>query len=187
MQRTHTLNAQLYIGKRIYSELCTLAVLSAASIDRTMAHVLAAGVAGLALMPSSSRSVAIRSRVLPKIAPAPVHLAAFGNRCSERFRQLPHAVRADQQTETLDPAVLQAISSITAAVDQAISSTLAASAQAAQTVQAATDSELRGKVVNAVKKLQTGLLERETEASLPPSEWLTEFMSEWLINLCGCC
>lgn len=136
-----------------------------------MAHMLAAGVAGLALMPSNPRSLALCSRVVPKIAPAPVHLARFGNRCSEKFRQLPHAVRADQQTETLDPAVLQAISSITAAVDQAISNTLAASAEAAKTVQASSDSELRGKVVNAVKKLQTGLLERETEASLTP--WLT--------------
>eukprot|EP00882_Tetradesmus_deserticola_P009171 GHRQ01009673.1.p1 GENE.GHRQ01009673.1~~GHRQ01009673.1.p1 ORF type:complete len:207 (+),score=38.41 GHRQ01009673.1:193-813(+) len=87
------------------------------------------------------------------------------------LRQLPlaeplRAVRADQATESLDAAVVQVISQITGVVDESMAKTLAASAEAAQQVGTTTDSELRSKVVGAVHKLQTGLLERETEVRL---------------------
>lgn len=73
------------------------------------------------------------------------------------------AVRADQQTDVADSALLQTIAQITEKVDEAVANTLAASAEAAKALDASTDSELRGKVVKAVEKLQKGLLERETE------------------------
>lgn len=76
------------------------------------------------------------------------------------------AVRADQQTEASDTAVLQAISQITQQVDASLSSTLAAAAEAARgSTGTSVNTELRKKVVNGVHKLQTGLLERETEVS----------------------
>jgi hypothetical protein len=73
------------------------------------------------------------------------------------------AVRADQQTDTVDSALLQSISQITEQVDGAVAKTLAASAAAAQAQAEPADSELRRKVVRGVEKLQKGLLERETE------------------------
>jgi hypothetical protein len=57
----------------------------------------------------------------------------------------------------------QVISQITGVVDDSMAKTLAASAEAAKQFEATADSELRSKVVSAVHKLQTGLLERETE------------------------
>lgn len=73
------------------------------------------------------------------------------------------AVRADQQTDTVDNALLQTIAQITEKVDEAVASTMAASAEAAKALDVSTSSELRDKVVTAVEKLQKGLLERETE------------------------
>jgi hypothetical protein len=85
------------------------------------------------------------------------------------------AVRADQQTDTVDTALLQTIARITEKVDQAVASTLAASAEAAKALDVSTSSELRDKVVTAVEKLQKGLLERETEVSIAHAP------------ICACC
>jgi hypothetical protein len=76
------------------------------------------------------------------------------------------AVRADQQTDVVDTALLQTIAQITQTVDNAVATTMAASAEAAQSLNLSTNSELRDKVCRAVEKLQQGLLERETEVSL---------------------
>jgi hypothetical protein len=59
--------------------------------------------------------------------------------------------------------MLQIISQITGVVDDSMAKTLAASAEAAKQFEVTADTELRSKVVSAVHKLQTGLLERETE------------------------
>lgn len=74
-------------------------------------------------------------------------------------------MRSDQQTETLDAAVVQAIASITQAVDESVKATLMASVDAAKSLEVRVDSEMRSKVVNGVEKLQKGLLERETEVN----------------------
>jgi hypothetical protein len=82
---------------------------------------------------------------------------------STRAPTLLRAVRADQQTDTVDSAMLQTISQITQKVDEQFSATVASAQEAAKAVDASSDSELRQKVVTAVEKLQKGLLERETE------------------------
>lgn len=82
------------------------------------------------------------------------------------FRNVvPQAVRADQQTEATDSALLQTIAQITETVDAAHAKTIAAAAEAAKAQDLTSDSELRRKVVQGVYKLQKGLLERETEVS----------------------
>lgn len=85
---------------------------------------------------------------------------------STRAPTLLRAVRADQQTDTVDSAMLQTISQITQKVDEQFSATVASAQEAAKAVDASSDSELRQKVVTAVEKLQKGLLERETEVRL---------------------
>jgi hypothetical protein len=94
---------------------------------------------------------------------APHHLTV--GTASTRAPTLLRAVRADQQTDTVDSAMLQTISQITQTVDDQFSATLASAQKAAKAVDASSDSELRRKVVTAVEKLQKGLLERETEVS----------------------
>lgn len=76
-------------------------------------------------------------------------------------------MRADQQTETLDQAVVQAIASITQTVDESVKATLIAAADAAKSIDVSVESEVRSKVVNGIEKLQKGLLERETEVRIP--------------------
>eukprot|EP00879_Flechtneria_rotunda_P018946 GHRR01019889.1.p1 GENE.GHRR01019889.1~~GHRR01019889.1.p1 ORF type:complete len:377 (+),score=123.85 GHRR01019889.1:163-1293(+) len=95
-------------------------------------------------------------------------LAVPRSRCrNETLRQTRlYAVRADQQTETLDAATVQQIASLSEVVDEALAQAMAASATAAQAVDVSTDSELRKKVVKGVYMLQQGLLERETEVRL---------------------
>ena len=76
------------------------------------------------------------------------------------------AVRADAPTETLDPATVDAISSVTTAANEAHAAALARAKEeaAAWTPAAAADaSSLRAKVLNSVADVQQGLLEREVE------------------------
>lgn len=103
-----------------------------------------------------------------KLAPASLQQHATAHpvgRLSTRHVIVLKAVRADQQTETVDSSLLQSIAKITEQVDKAVANTLAASAEAAKAQNLSNDSEVRQKVVLAVKKLQKGLLERETEVS----------------------
>ncbi len=75
------------------------------------------------------------------------------------------AVRADQAADTLDTATVQLIADITKRVDTQLANTVKAASETARDLDLSTSSELRVKVVNAIAKLQKGLLERETEVS----------------------
>jgi hypothetical protein len=78
------------------------------------------------------------------------------------------AVRADAPTETLDPATVDAISSVTTAANEAHAAALAKAKEeaASWTPAAAADvSSLKAKVMNSVADVQQGLLEREVEVS----------------------
>lgn len=78
------------------------------------------------------------------------------------------AVRADAPTETLDPATVDAISSVTSAANEAHAAALAKAKEeaASWTPAAAADvSSLKAKVMNSVADVQQGLLEREVEVS----------------------
>jgi hypothetical protein len=82
--------------------------------------------------------------------------------------------------------MLQIISQITGVVDDSMAKTLAASAEAAKQFEVTADSELRSKVVGAVHKLQTGLLERETEVRQPaPMSFL--YPTAVLLDVMDCC
>lgn len=80
----------------------------------------------------SSHRVAVQAHT--RIAPGTI---------STRVLIAPRAVRADQQTDAVDSALLQTIAQITEKVDEAVAATLAASAEAAKALDASTDSELR--------------------------------------------
>lgn len=76
------------------------------------------------------------------------------------------AVRADAPTETLDPATVDAISSVTTAANEAHAAALARAKEEAASwmpAAAADASSLRAKIVNSVADVQQGLLEREVE------------------------
>ncbi len=107
------------------------------------------------------------ARSVRGVVQAPSHQAVPANFAESiqlgRISIQTRAVRADQQTEVADSALLQTIAQITATVDSAVDTTLAASAEAAKSLNLSSDSELRQKVVRGVEKLQKGLLERETE------------------------
>lgn len=135
-----------------------------------MAHHLAAGSHSVLLKMQTCCSKGLHVRSAGNLRCAkPLTVTPFGT-CRNTLRNKPstlQAVRADQQAETLDAAVVQAIASITQAVDESVKATLMASADAAKTVEVTADSEIRSKVVNGVEKLQIGLLERETEVGAP--------------------
>lgn len=76
------------------------------------------------------------------------------------------AVRADQQTDELDAAAMKQIADITKAVDDQVADILRNNSAAAAEVVEREDTELRAKIKVAIKKLSTGLLEREVEVRL---------------------
>ena len=88
---------------------------------------------------------------------------------------MSRAVRADQDTTTLDNAAVQLISALTKEVDAKLADTIRDSTNAAAELDFSVESELRDKVLTGIVKLSKGLLERETEVSstatfsLPPS------------------
>jgi len=133
--------------------------------------------AGMALGMAAS-SVGLCSRTLvpaaPRVTPSQCvrsrtlwgsSLAASGLRAARP--QLPawvlQAVRADAAVDTQDTNAVQIISSITALVDGQLAAAIRESSLAAQQPAAPPTSELRDKILASVHKLQTGLLERETE------------------------
>lgn len=131
-----------------------------------MAHLLAPTGCGTLLRPNQCTRQCVAIRAAPasvrgaiQQVPSQQTVGTISTRASLVLK----AVRADQQTDTVDNALLQTIAQITEKVDEAVASTLAASAEAAKALDATTDSELRSKVVRGVEKLQKGLLERETE------------------------
>jgi hypothetical protein len=73
------------------------------------------------------------------------------------------AVRADQQGDQLDTAMLQLISSLSGTADAQLAAAIKEHTEAARSLDASTTSELREKIVTSMAQLSTGLLERETE------------------------
>lgn len=75
-----------------------------------------------------------------------------------------HAVRADQQGSQVDSSTLQLISDLTNKVDQEHAAILSENSQGIEgVVEDAAPDSLKAKVEQSIKKLQKGLLERETE------------------------
>lgn len=115
--------------------------------------------------PSSSRA----RRANPVVA---VAVAAAGMPLPRRLAHSSvstRAVRADAPTETLDPATVDAISSVTAAANDAHAAALARAKEEAASwapAAAADASSLRAKVLNSVADVQQGLLEREVEVRI---------------------
>lgn len=110
--------------------------------------------------PSSSRS--------RRASPVAVAVAAARMPLPRRLAHSvsTRAVRADAPTETLDPATVDAISSVTAAANDAHAAALARAKEEAASwapAAAADASSLRAKVLNSVADVQQGLLEREVE------------------------
>ena len=145
-------------------------------------RVVVATPAGTRNAPPSSRAVqmTVGCPAMPPMAAhapsssrsrrAPVVAVAAGNGMPRRLAHSPcvstRAVRADAPTETLDPATVDAISSVTAAANEAHAAALARAKEEAASwapAAAADASSLRAKVLNSVADVQQGLLEREVE------------------------
>jgi hypothetical protein len=129
-----------------------------------LAQRLATGSVPHAAGPSSSprpcfmarRATGVSARH-PRSQPAPFSSAA-------RRTQLA-AVKSDAQVAELDASSLRLISEVSRAVDDVVAGTVAANAEAARKLQAAPvpSTPLRERVLASVRKLSTGLLERDTE------------------------
>lgn len=130
-----------------------------------MAHLLAAGSSSVLrkLQFDTCNRRVVKPASTPRCRLVPCSPNWIYRNTPRDMQSAIQAVRADQQTEALDAAVVQAIASITQAVDESVKAALTASAEAAKTVTVTVNSEVRSKVVNGVEKLQKGLLERETE------------------------
>lgn len=80
---------------------------------------------------------------------------------------MPHAVRADDATDTIDSATIQLISDITRHVEQSHAETLHRNSSSDNSSQLhLANSTLRQRVLTSIIDLQRGLLERETEVRL---------------------
>ena len=82
---------------------------------------------------------------------------------SARGLVLTRAVKADATTELVDTAALQIIAEVTRLVDTSVSDTIKANTEAAKHLAPTPRSELRTKVMQSIRKVSKGLLERETE------------------------
>jgi hypothetical protein len=127
-----------------------------------MASVEACSVAGRAARPRGAPvpPASVRPGARPGLRPAGVASV----RPSTALRAV--AVREGQQSDALDAGTAQLIAQITQRIDAQVAATVTANNQAAAAVDATTTSELRDKVVAGINRLQSGLLERETEVGV---------------------
>lgn len=121
-----------------------------------------------AVLPATQRrnTVSIHAHVTQPRSALLARPAAGAQRRWHSTSWVLQAVKADAAVDQLTPAEMKLIADITKVVDDRLAATVSKHSAAAQNVQAPPTSALRAKVVTAIKKLSTGLLEREMEVRL---------------------
>lgn len=96
----------------------------------------------------------------------PVAGEALSGRLERANAQRCKAVRADSATDVLDSASVQLIANITKEVDQKVANFVQESSAAAKQPGSKPTSVVRAKLEGSIRKIETGLLEREQEVRL---------------------
>lgn len=100
-------------------------------------------------------------------APRPASAGLPGRRHFGGARQWElRAVKADGSTDTLDAAVVRLIADLTKEVDTQLAATVEKNCASAKAIAPPPSTELRSKTAASLRKLSTGLLEREMEVRL---------------------
>lgn len=118
--------------------------------------------AASALSSRHAGASAVYLRVAPPVALLRRPAAAPGGRTDRRPGPLPRAVRADQAAP-VEASDVQLIADVTRDVDARLAAALGAAAEAALGTPPPPASELRARLAATIRRLEAGLLERETE------------------------